>query len=300
MPGGKLKEVRNRIQTVISTQQITKAMKLVSASKLRKAQDKILSMRPYSEKLQEIMPLVVDNLTGEISTPYAEKREVQAVLLIVINSNRGLCGAFNSSVIKRTKYLIDKKYKSSKITVLTIGKKADDYFKKTDWYIKGTTLPRNLFTLYNNLTFELVALVAEQVMDSFTNKQFDEIVLVYNQFKNAAVQILHVEPFLPIPKMAAGEEKASSTKHDFIYEPSAEHMMHELIPKILKTQLFKALLDSNAAEHGARMTAMDKATENASEILRELRIKYNRERQAEITTELAEIVGGANALEEGV
>jgi len=295
---GKLKEVRGRIQSVKSTQQITKAMKMVSAAKLRKAQDRIIVMRPYADKLLEILSNIVINLEGDMPIHYAEEREIKNVLLVAITSNRGLCGAFNSNVIKRVNKLIHEDYKGSKVTVITIGKKADDHFKHTEYIIKGTILPSQLYELYDDLIFENVAPVGEKFMEAFVNKQFDRVELVYNQFKNAAVHRLMVEQFLPIAKSEVHrEENDAKVRPDFIFEPSTADIVQELIPKILKTQLFKAILDSNASEHGARMTAMDKATENANELLKELRLTYNRARQAAITTELTEIVGGANALE---
>jgi len=242
------------------------------------------------------MQHIIEDLETDISTEYADQRDLKSVLLIAITSNRGLCGAFNSNVIRLTNELINEKYKNCKITLLTIGKKADDYFKKTEHYIKGTELPRNLNELLDDLTFENVMPVAEKIMKSFTNKQFDRIELVYNQFKSAGVQNLTTEQFLPITKLETGTAEVDSTvKPYFIYEPSLAYMMNELVPKIIKVQFYKALLDSNASEHGARMTAMDNATENANEMIRDLRVEYNRERQADITTELTEIVSGANA-----
>ncbi|NQV52416.1 MAG: ATP synthase F1 subunit gamma [Flavobacteriales bacterium] len=287
-----LKEVRIRITSVNSTMQITSAMKMVSAAKLRKAQDAVTQMRPYSEKLQEILEGVSAGLdTSENVYGRADKED--SVLIIVITSNRGLCGAFNSQVIKRTKQLITNDYKDKKVTVLTFGKKAEDAFRKTDHFIKGTLLPRHTNEIFDDLSYDNAASAAKKIMDAFKAKQFDKVLLVYNSFKNAAVQIIRTEQFLPIVPPVV-EEGANSP--DYIFEPNMEEIVADLIPKSLKTQFFKALLDSVASEHGARMTAMHKATDNAGDLLKELKLTYNKARQASITKEILEIVGGAEAL----
>jgi F-type H+-transporting ATPase subunit gamma len=290
---GQLKEVRNRIKSVQSTQQITKAMKMVSAAKLRKVQDTILQMRPYAKKLQEMLSNIVSNSGGGSGMTLASERPVEKVLMIVITSDRGLCGAFNANVIKLAKAAIAEKYsaqqKKGNITIWGIGKKGYDHFAKNKYNADATY--KDIFL---NLTFENVQKAAQAAMKAFEEKQFDVVEIVYSQFKNAATQKFEVERFLPIPKV---EGKAGAAKADFIYDPSKEELVKELMPKILNTQLYKAVLDSNASEHGARMTAMDKASENANEMLRSLKISYNRARQAAITTELTEIVSGAAALQ---
>ncbi|HEX8515221.1 MAG TPA: ATP synthase F1 subunit gamma [Bacteroidia bacterium] len=287
-----LKEVRNRIVSVSSTQQITSAMKMVSAAKLRRAQDAVTQMRPYANKLKEIL----ENLSASLDSSegvYSKQREVKNVLLVVITSNRGLCGGFNANVIKAASRLAKEDYAGAKVSVLTIGKKGSDFFRKTDYGITGTDMPRHLNELFDSLTFTNVAPVAEKIMQAFAAGQFDKVELVYNQFKNAAVQITTVEQFLPVmpPK-----KTASSKAVDYIFEPNKEFIVEDLIPRSLKTQLFKAMLDSLAAEHGARMTAMHKATDNAGALIKELKLSYNKARQAAITNEILEIVGGAEAL----
>jgi len=287
-----LKEVRNRIVSVSSTQQITSAMKMVSAAKLRRAQDAVTQMRPYASKLKEIL----ENLSASLDSSegvYSKQREVKNVLLIVITSNRGLCGGFNANVIKTANRLAREQYKGAKVSILTIGKKGGDFFKKTDYGIMGSDMPRGLNELFDKLTFANVAPVAEKVMEAFVSGQFDKIELVYNQFKNAAVQITTVEQFLPVAPPAANNATKSA---DYIFEPSKQYIVEDLIPRSLKTQFFKALLDSLAAEHGARMTAMHKATDNAGALIKELKLTYNKARQAAITNEILEIVGGAEAL----
>jgi F-type H+-transporting ATPase subunit gamma len=287
-----LKEVRNRIVSVSSTQQITSAMKMVSAAKLRRAQDAITQMRPYASKLKEIL----ENLSASLDSSegvYSKQRPVKNVLLVVITSNRGLCGGFNANVLKAANRLANDQYKGCNVSVLCIGKKAADFFKKTEYGIIGSDMPRGLNELYDDLTFKNVAPVAEKVMQVFVEGQFDKVELVYNQFKNAAVQITTVEQFLPVQAPAA-TEKTKST--EYIFEPSKQFIVEDLIPRSLKTQLFKALLDSHAAEHGARMTSMHKATDNAGSLIKELKLTYNKARQAAITNEILEIVGGAEAL----
>lgn len=287
-----LKEVRNRIVSVSSTQQITSAMKMVSAAKLRRAQDAVTQMRPYANKLKEIL----ENLSASLDSSegvYSKQREVKTVLLVVITSNRGLCGGFNANVIKAASKLSNEEYKNAKVSVLTIGKKGMDFFKKTELGIVGSDMPRGLNELFDHLTFSNVAPVAEKIMQLFADGQFDRIDLIYNQFKNAAVQITTVEQFLPVQPPAVN---ANTKATDYIFEPTKEYIVEDLIPRSLKTQLFKALLDSLAAEHGARMTAMHKATDNAGALIKELKLTYNKARQAAITNEILEIVGGAEAL----
>lgn len=290
---GQLKEVRNRIKSVQSTQQITKAMKMVSAAKLRRAQDSILQMRPYAQKLQEMLTNIVSNSESGAGMSLATERPAEKVLLIVLTSDRGLAGAFNANVIKLTKATIAEKYaeqhKKGNVTIWNIGKKGYEHFAKLNY--KTDAAYKDIFL---HLTFENVQQASAAAMKAFEEKQFDVVELVYSQFKNAATQRFVVERFLPIPKV---DNKDGATKADFIYDPSKEQLIAELMPKILNTQLFKAVLDSNASEHGARMTAMDKASENANEMLRSLKISYNRARQATITTELTEIVSGAAALQ---
>ncbi|HET9431017.1 MAG TPA: ATP synthase F1 subunit gamma [Chitinophagaceae bacterium] len=290
---GQLKEVRNRIKSVQSTQQITKAMKMVSAAKLRRAQDAIIQMRPYAKKLQEMLSNIVSNSDGEVNMKLATERPIEKVLLIVITSDRGLAGAFNANVIKLAKATIAERYvaqqKKGNITIWNIGKKGYEHFTKNNYKTDATH--KDIFL---HLTFENVQLASQAAMKAFEEGKFDVIELVYSQFKNAATQRFEVERFLPIPRV---EKKEGATKANFIFDPSQAELVAELMPKILNTQLYKAVLDSNASEHGARMTAMDKASENANEMLRSLKISYNRARQAAITTELTEIVSGAAALQ---
>lgn len=289
---GQLKEVRNRITSVQSTQQITKAMKMVSAAKLRRATDAIIQMRPYAKKLQEMLSNIVSNSEGEVGMALAVERPVENVLMIVITSDRGLCGAYNSNIIKLAKNTIHERYpdqfKKGKVTVWGIGKKGYEFFTKNKYKTSDTY--KDIFL---KLNFENVQAASQAAMKAFEEKQFDVVELVYSEFKNAASLNFELERFLPIPKV---EKLEGNVKADFIYEPAKADLITELMPKILNTQLFKAVLDANASEHGARMTAMDKATENASELLRNLKISYNRARQAAITTELTEIVSGAAAL----
>jgi len=290
---GQLKEVRNRIKSVQSTQQITKAMKMVSAAKLRRAQDAILQMRPYAQKLQEMLSNIVSSTTGDMELALASERNVERVLLIPITSNRGLCGAYNANVIKLARVVINEKYAAQhaqgNVTVLPIGKKGYEYFQR-----HGYKLVDNFWNLFADLSFDNVREAAVYAQKAFLNKEYDRVEIIYSQFKNAATQEFVCEPYLPIPKV----EKAAGDKNsDFIFEPSKEVLIEELMPKILNTQVFKAVLDANASEEGARMTAMDKATENANDLLRTLKISYNRARQAAITTELTEIVSGAAALQ---
>jgi len=281
-----LKEIRNRITSIGSTMQITSAMKMVSAAKLKKAQDAIIAMRPYSSKLTELLQNLSATLDSEVSSTYSDQRELNNVLLVVITSNRGLCGGFNTSVIKQTVKTINNDFAGAKVDLLTIGKKGNDILSKTYNVIDK----RN--DVYDDLTFEVVEEIAEKLMQLFVDNKYDRIELVYNQFKNAATQISVVEQFLPIKPI----EVENATPTDYIFEPSKEEIVLALIPKSLKTQLYKAIRDSYASEHGARMTAMHKATDNAKELRDDLKLKYNKARQASITNEILEIVGGAEAL----
>ena len=290
---GALKEVRNRIKSVQSTQQITKAMKMVSAAKLRRAQEAITQMRPYARKLQEMLSNIVSNTEGEVGGSLAGERPVNKVLFIVITSDRGLAGAYNANIIKLARQTINEKYPSQlakgDVHIWNIGKKGYEQLVKGNYNAN----PRHK-DIFLNLTFENVQACAHDAVLAFQNKEFDVVELVYSEFKNAATQRFSVERFLPIPKITPIE---GAKKSDFIFEPAKEELIAELMPKILNTQLFKAVLDASASEHGARMTAMDKASENANELLKSLKISYNRARQAAITTELTEIVSGAAALQ---
>lgn len=283
-----LKEIRNRITSIGSTMQITSAMKMVSAAKLKKAQDAITAMRPYASKLTELLQNLSASLESEVGGVYTTEREVSNVLLVVITSNRGLCGGFNSSISKEVIQTVKNKYASNNVSLVTIGKKGNDTLSKE------FTVIENRNDLFDDLTFQNVAALAEKLMELFVAGTYDKIELVYNQFKNAATQVPQVETFLPIQPIS--EEVDSSTNSEYIFEPSQEEIVSALIPKSLKTQLYKALRDSLAAEHGARMTAMHKATDNAKELRDELLLTYNKARQAAITNEILEIVGGAEAL----
>jgi F-type H+-transporting ATPase subunit gamma len=281
-----LKEIRNRITSIGSTMQITSAMKMVSAAKLKKAQDAITQMRPYADKLTELLQSLSATLEDEVGGVYSEQKEVSKVLLVVITSNRGLCGGFNSTVIKASIKNIENNYKGKQVDLLTIGKKGHDILEKNFKVIE------NQNEVFDNLTFDNVAVIAEKIMSLFAEGKYDKIELVYNQFKNAATQIETIEQFLPISPM----ESESTNNIDYLFEPSKTEIVLKLIPKSLKTQLYKAIRDSYAAEHGARMTAMHKATDNASELRDDLLLTYNKARQAAITNEILEIVGGAEAL----
>jgi F-type H+-transporting ATPase subunit gamma len=283
-----LKEIRNRITSIKSTMQITSAMKMVSAAKLKKAQDAITAMRPYSSKLTELLQNLSATLDSDASGAYSTQREVSKVLLVVITSNRGLCGGFNSSITKKVIATIQEKYSNVSVDLFTIGKKGTDVLSKTQTVIAT----RN--ELFDALTFDNVAAVAEELMEMYSNGTYDKIEVVYNQFKNAATQIPQVEQFLPIKPIEGGD--ASAVNSDYIFDPSKEEIVLALIPKSLKTQLYKALRDSFASEHGARMTAMHKATDNATDLRDDLLLTYNKARQAAITNEILEIVGGAEAL----
>jgi F-type H+-transporting ATPase subunit gamma len=289
-----LKEVKNRITSVVSTQQITKAMKMVAAAKLRKAQDGIIQMRPYATKLSEILTNISSSLDSGADNQYAESREVNKVLIVVISSDRGLCGGFNSNVTKAANRILEDKYKSQyeagNVSVLPIGKKAGEYFAKKP----KLTMVNDFVGTFGKLSFAEVRKAAEYAMNSFTAKEYDRVEIIYNEFKNVATQIVKTDQFLPILPVVS--ESKSTNNTDYIFEPTKEYIVQELIPQSLKINFYKAILESNASEHGARMTAMDKATENAGELLKELRLTYNRSRQAAITKEILEIVGGAEAL----
>mgnify|MGYP005748216061 FL=1 len=284
-----LKEVKQRINSVISTQQITKAMKMVSAAKLRRAQDKIIQMRPFSQKLTTILNNVSAASEGSTDLVYAQKREVKKVLLVPVTSDKGLCGAFNTNVIKATNLAIREQFAGTEITVMPIGKKAFEYFKKSKY-----ALIDQYSNLFHDLSIENIRIPANHAMDAFVAGEFDQVVLVFNEFKNVATQIIRTEQFLPMAPME--NEESSAVETDYILEPSREFIIQELVPKALRVQFYKAILESNASEHGARMTAMDKATENAGDLLKELKLMYNRTRQAAITNEILEIVAGAEAL----
>ena len=284
---GNLKEIRNRIVSIGSTMKITSAMKMVSAAKLKKAQDAITNMRPYAEKLTELLQNLSATLDGDAGSVFAERREVNKVLLVAINSNRGLCGAFNTNIVKKTIAIAKEKYAGKEVAIYTIGKKANDILVKTH------DIHANNSAIYDDLTFENTAEIAQEIMTAFAEGKFDKIDLVYNHFKNAGNQIPTHEAFLPI--VSTKEEGGANT--DYLFEPSKEAIVETLIPKSLKMQLYKAIRDSYASEHGARMTAMHKATDNAGEMKDDLTLQYNKARQAAITGEILEIVGGAEALE---
>ena len=290
---GALKEVRNRIKSVQSTQQITKAMKMVSAAKLRRAQDAIIQMRPYAKKLQQMLTNIVSNADGDISMELATTRPVEKVLVIVITSDRGLCGGYNSNLIKLAKQTIREKYSAQSAKgnaeFLPIGKKGYEHFTKNNFKVID-----HYWNIFSDLRFENVQTAAKFAMEAFSSGKADAVELIYSEFKNAGTQRFVVEQFLPVVKT---EKVKGEKQQDFIFEPNKDVLIAELMPKILNTQLYKAILDANASEHGARMTAMDKATDNASELLKALKISYNRARQAAITTELTEIVSGAAALQ---
>lgn len=290
-----LKEVRNRIASVSSTQQITKAMKMVSAAKLKRATSAIVQLRPYANKMRDILANLSASM-DESNSPYIQEREPNKVLIIAVSSNRGLAGAFNMNVIKTTNNLIAAKYpeqfKKGHVHIVAIGKKVQDFYEKRKYTVIG-----NNNELYSALSFENTSKITDTIMAGFARGEYDRVDLVYNQFKNAAVQVLTTEQLLPVPKSEKLAE--SNTQVDYILEPSQEEIVEQLIPKSIKTQVYKAVLDSHASEHGARMTAMDKATENAGDLLKALKLSYNQARQAAITTELTEIVSGAAALSNG-
>ena len=296
-----LKEVRNRIKSVSSTQQITKAMKMVSAAKLKRATNAIVQLRPYANKLKELLA----NLSASLedgSSPFLQQREPNKVLVVVVSSNRGLAGAFNANVIKTANNLIAEKYneqfRAGNVSIVAIGKKSQEFYQRRKYNVIG-----NNNDLYLDLNFENTSVITQSIMDGFLKGEYDRVELVYNQFKNAAMQILTVEQLLPVPKPEVKKEDTkkdlNKVQTDYILEPSQEAIVEQLIPKNIKIQVYKAVLDSNASEHGARMTAMDKATENAGDLLKALKLAYNQARQAAITTELTEIVSGAAALSAG-
>ena len=282
-----LKEIRSRISSVGSTMQITSAMKMVSAAKLKRAQDAIIQMRPYAKKLTELIRDLSYNLEDNGSTKFSFQRDVKKVLLVIITSNRGLCGGFNANIIKSAKSIMKNEYHSAKFEILSVGKKSSEHFLKNNFNINAV-----YDDLYNDLSYEKVSIIAEGIINQFLEKKYDKVVLVYNQFKNAATQIVMNENYLPVLK----KEEKGDVQCNYLFEPNKEEIIEQLIPKSLKTQLFKAVLDSHAAEHGARMTAMHKATDNAGELKKELTLTYNKARQAAITGEILEIVGGAEAL----
>lgn len=297
MAGG-LKEVRERIKSVIGTQQITKAMKMVSAAKLRKAQNAIVQMRPYAERLNRMLSNILSNLDGDANTSFGKERPVKKVLIVVVTSNRGLCGAFNTNINKEAVMLINTKYgeqrRNGGVTVLFIGKKGYDFFRRRFNDLKFNS---DFIHLYDQPSYDNVSAVARGLMDGFSKGSYDAIEIVYSHFRNAATQYPVVEQWLPVPKMEVKDTKSAKRKADYIFEPDKEQLLETLVPSILQLSFHKTVLDTQAGEHGARMTAMDKATDNAEELLKTLRINYNKARQEAITTELGEIVGGAAALE---
>ena len=284
-----LKEIRTRISSVASTMQITSAMKMVSAAKLKRAQDAITQMRPYAEKLREILVNISGTLEGSAEGAYSQEREVKKVLIVAIASNRGLCGAFNANIFKATEKRI-KELSDKEVEVYAIGKRSADYFSGKHKVYKSDV------EIFNELNYDNVSVMAQEVMDAFVNGEFDKVEIIYNEFKNAATQEVITQQFIPV---VAEENEAADVNADYIFEPSKSSIVVDLIPKSLKIQFYKSLLDSHASEHGARMTAMHKATDNANELKAELTLTYNRQRQAAITNEILEIVGGAEALKQG-
>ena len=282
-----LKEIRSRITSVGSTMQITSAMKMVSAAKLKRAQDAITQMRPYANKLTELLSSLSSTLDSSEGGVYTKNRELKKVLFVTITSNRGLCGGFNANIIKKAKSLIESEYMDVEVEFLSIGKKSSEHFTKNSYNVISTH-----DDLYSDLTYNNTSEIAQSIMDLFIDEEYDKVVLLYNQFKNAATQIVMNEQFLPVES----SEQSNAPIGDYIFEPNQKDIVESLIPKSLKTQLFKAVLDSHASEHGARMTAMHKATDNAGELKKELTLSYNKARQAAITGEILEIVGGAEAL----
>lgn len=298
---GKLKEVRERISSVNSTRQITNAMKMVSAAKLRKAQQAITDMRPYANKLQEILSNILSNLEGDASSAFGVERPVNRAAVVVITSNRGLCGAFNTNVVKAAVKIVEEKLadviKAKEVTFYFVGKKGYDAMKKR---YKGHKMVNDYINLFSDLSFDNVSPLSQELMNGFISGDYDAVYACYGSFKNAAVQYPQAVQFLPVENIEtedATNESEKAFKADYIFEPSKEQILEQLIPNILQTSFHKFLLDTNASEHGARMTAMDKATENAGELLKDLKITYNKARQEAITKEILEIVGGAAALE---
>ena len=282
-----LKEIRNRIASVSSTMQITSAMKMVSAAKLKKAQDAITAMRPYANTLTELIQNLSSTLYGDSQNPFTQTRNKQKALIVAITSNRGLCGAFNANIIKKTRQLIEEDFAQQQVSLITIGKKGSEVLEKTG------KISATHDAIFDDLNYENVGKIAQEIMDQFAEATFDEVVIVYNRFKNAATQIVQVEPYLPI---VAESSETQTSSADYIFEPSKSEIVNDLLPKSLKMQLYKAIRDSFASEHGARMTAMHKATDNATELRDQLKLTYNKARQAAITNEILEIVGGAEAL----
>jgi F-type H+-transporting ATPase subunit gamma len=295
MAGG-LKEVRERIKSVMGTQQITKAMKMVSAAKLRKAQNAIVQVRPYTDRLNRMLSNILSNLDGDASTSYGKTREVKQALVVVVTSNRGLCGAFNTNINKEAVLQINSEYaqqrRDGKVTVLFIGKKGYDFFRRR---FRDLNYITDYIGLYDQMGYENVSEVSQKLMDEFSSGKYDSIDIIYGRFKNAGTQFPTAERWLPVPKMKT--DGISKKKADYIFEPNQQQLLETLVPSILKLSFYKTLLDTQASEHGARMTAMDKASENAEEMLKMLKISYNKARQEAITTELGEIVSGAAALE---
>lgn len=298
---GALKEVRDRLKSVNNTKQITKAMKMVSASKLRRAQQAIVEMRPYADKLDGMLKNILSNLDNDTSSSFGAERERSKVLVVVITSSRGLCGAFNTNIIKEAVAKINTEFaeqrKAGNVSIMCIGKKNHEYFKKR---FTDCTIIDDHVELFNDLSFDQAAVVANEIMNSFESSAYDQVDVVYGKFKNAGTQFPSLVQFIPVvkadPKRSKSKKKGSNIKADYIFEPGKEALLKELVPSILRTTFHKFLLDTHASEHGARMTAMDKATENADEMLKDLRIHYNKARQEAITNELSEIVGGAAAL----
>lgn len=294
---GKLKEVRERIKSVQSTQQITKAMKMVSAAKLRRAQQAITEMKPYANRLDKMMKNIISNLDGDISSPFVQQREVKNVAVVVITSSRGLCGAFNTNIIKAAIAKIESNYTTQRangnLTLVFVGKKGHDVLRKR---YADCTLVKDYIDLFSNLSFDNVSVVSQMLMDKFEAQEFDMVDVCYGQFRNAALQEPECVQFLPVKPMKKLGSEISDSKADYIFEPSKEVLLNELIPSILQTSFQKYVLDNHASEHGARMTAMDNATSNAEDLMKELKINYNKARQEAITKELSEIVGGAAAL----
>jgi F-type H+-transporting ATPase subunit gamma len=282
-----LKEIRNRITSVGSTMQITSAMKMVSAAKLKRAQDAIIQMRPYANKLTELLVNLSASLDSSEGGGFSSERDIKSVLLVTITSNRGLCGGFNANIIKSAVSLINNDFKEKNVSLISIGKKSSEFFKKN-----GYNLVNSFDDIFSDLTYDKTSIISESIMSEFLSGSYDKVVLVYNQFKNAATQNVMNENFLPVESTSENDIVIG----DYIFEPQKKQIVEELIPKSLKTQLFKAILDSHASEHGARMTSMHKATDNASELKKELTLSYNKARQAAITAEILEIVGGAEAL----
>ena len=282
-----LKEIRNRISSIGSTMQITSAMKMVSAAKLKKAQDAITAMRPYANTLTELIQNLSSTLDGDSQNPFTQTRNKQKALIVAITSNRGLCGAFNANIIKKTRQLIEEDFAQQQVSLITIGKKGSEVLEKTG------KISATHDAIFDDLNYENVGKIAQEIMDQFAEATFDEVVIVYNRFKNAATQIVQVEPYLPI---VAESSETQTSSADYIFEPSKSEIVNDLLPKSLKMQLYKAIRDSFASEHGARMTAMHKATDNATELRDQLKLTYNKARQAAITNEILEIVGGAEAL----